>query len=117
MSVDLTLAIKVTPTAPKPYVHLKGQLGGPNSNHWEYVTLERCVAILTAGYPISKIEPNGDKTPLTVEGILTPTSPETLLAGSVEGKMVKDGQLIEEVVEEVTPTAEPKVETKEKPKK
>lgn len=115
MSVDLTLAIKVTPTAPKPYVYFKGQLGGPNCNHWEYVTLERCIAIITAGFPIAKIEANGDKTPLTVEGILTPPSPETLLDGAVEGRLVKDGQLI---AEETAPVVEtPKAEVKEKPKK
>ncbi|MGL6099504.1 MAG: hypothetical protein ACRC0G_07750 [Fusobacteriaceae bacterium] len=97
--VDLKKAIRITPTTRKPYVQLKGQIGGPTCTHVEFVTLERCISMLKSGHSISKVSDAGVKTVLTVENIMDPMS--GVSGDAVEAIHVKDGKL----VDPVTPVA------------
>lgn len=103
--VNLDAEIKVSPAKQMPYPSLRGVLGEPDSKstYWQVVTVGDAVGIIQAGYPLDKVEDDGSKTPLTVEGLLTPPQPEpeTFTVKSAPEKKEKQTQKVTaEVTEE-----------------
>ncbi|MGL5717932.1 MAG: hypothetical protein ACRCX2_33325 [Paraclostridium sp.] len=104
--VNLDAEIKVSPAKKMPYPSLRGVLGEPDSKspYWQVITVGDAVGIITAGYPLDKVEEDGSKTPLTVEGLLTPppVEPDPNPIVTRTATVEKKGKPVEKVTVEVT---------------
>lgn len=99
MAVDKKEIIKVSPTTPRPYPHLRCFMGAKDEDYFEEITRERALAILEAGYTLDLIKSDGGREALTKDYLLnTPTSPAEVMA---------EEKVEEEVVEETTATEVP----------
>lgn len=106
MAIDMNEIIKVSPTAPRPYPHMRCYMGSKGEEYFEEITRQRALAILEAGYTLDLIKGDGGREALTKDYLLsTETAPVVMAEEKVEE---------EETVEEAV--AVPEVPVKEKRK-
>lgn len=98
--------IKVSPTTPRPYPHMRCYMGSKDEEYFEEITRQRALAILEAGYTLDLIKGDDGREALTKDYLLsTETAPVVMAEEKVEE---------EETVEEAV--AVPEVPVKEKRK-
>ena len=104
MAIDMNEIIKVSPTTPRPYPHMRCYMGSKDEEYFEEITRQRALAIIEAGYTLDLIKGDGGREALTKDYLLsTETAPVVLAEVRAEE---------EETVEETVAT--PEVPVKEK---
>lgn len=110
MAVNMQEIIKVSPTTPRPYPHMKCVIGSKEEDYYEEITRERALSILDAGYTLDIIKDGGVREALTKDYLTsTETTPAPPAAAKVE-EVVKTtvDEPTEEKVTDVEETPVPK---------
>ena len=100
MAVDMKEIIKVSPTTPRPYPHMRCYMGSKGEEYFEEITRQRALAILEAGYTLDLIKGDSGREALTKDYLLNTETAAAAIVAEVR-------TLEEEAVEE---TATPEVE-------